>query len=91
MVPPKKTGSSHLNGGFFVLPVWGTYIWRGLYMEGIIFWNFTVFITAAADGFTLVKYVRIIAARRDYTYLLNSQMAGMKSMLAFLRISSVVC
>ena len=25
------------NGGFFALPVWGTYIWRGLYMEGFIF------------------------------------------------------
>ena len=26
-----------LNGGFFALPVWGAYIWRGLYMEGLIF------------------------------------------------------
>ena len=25
------------NGGFFALPVWSTYIWRGLYMEGLIF------------------------------------------------------
>ena len=25
------------NGGFFVLPVWGAFIWRGLYMEGLIF------------------------------------------------------
>ena len=25
------------NGGFFALPVWGTYIWRGLYMEGLTF------------------------------------------------------
>ena len=25
------------NGGFFALPVLGAYIWRGLYMEGIIF------------------------------------------------------
>ena len=25
------------NGGFFALPVWGAYIWRGLYMEGRIF------------------------------------------------------
>ena len=24
------------NGRFFALPVWGTYIWRGLYMEGLI-------------------------------------------------------
>ena len=25
------------NGGFFALEVWGAYIWRGLYMEGLIF------------------------------------------------------
>ena len=25
------------NGGFFALPVWGAYIWRGLYMEGLLF------------------------------------------------------
>ena len=25
------------NGGFFALRVWGAYIWRGLYMEGLIF------------------------------------------------------
>ena len=25
------------NGRFFVLPVWGAYIWRSLYMEGLIF------------------------------------------------------
>ena len=25
------------NGGFFALPVWGAYFWRGVYMEGLIF------------------------------------------------------
>ena len=25
------------NGGFFALRVWGAYIWRGVYMEGLIF------------------------------------------------------
>ena len=25
------------NGGFFALPAWGAYIWRGLYIEGLIF------------------------------------------------------
>ena len=25
------------NGRFFALPVWGAYIWRGLYMERLIF------------------------------------------------------
>ena len=24
------------NGGFFALPVWGAYIWRSLYMVGLI-------------------------------------------------------
>ena len=37
--PP--AGGSYLEGrfygGFFALPVWGAYIWRGLYMEGLIF------------------------------------------------------
>ena len=26
-----------LTEGFFALPVWGASIWRGLYMEGLIF------------------------------------------------------
>ena len=30
------------NGGFFALPFWGAYIWRGLYIEGAYFRNFTV-------------------------------------------------
>ena len=25
------------NGGFFALLVWGAYIWRGLYIEGLMF------------------------------------------------------
>ena len=25
------------NGGYSALPVWGAYIWRGSYMEGLIF------------------------------------------------------
>ena len=37
----KPPGSLYLegrfNGGFFALPVLGAYIWRGLYMEGLIF------------------------------------------------------
>ena len=39
--PPPGGGGLYLegrfNGGFFVLRVWGAYIWRGLYMEGLIF------------------------------------------------------
>ena len=34
-------GGLHLegqfNGGFFALRVWGPYIWRNIYMEGLIF------------------------------------------------------
>ena len=30
------------NGGFFALPDWGAYIWRGLYRGGAYFRNFTV-------------------------------------------------
>ena len=26
-----------LTEGFFALPLWGAYIWSGLYMEGLIF------------------------------------------------------
>ena len=28
---------SRFNGGVFALPVWGAYIWRSLYTEGLIF------------------------------------------------------
>ena len=35
--PPGGGGGLYLeerfNGGFFVLPVWGAYIWRGLFLE----------------------------------------------------------
>ena len=30
-------GGGRFNGGIFVLPVWGDYTLRGLYMEGLIF------------------------------------------------------
>ena len=33
---------SPIFGGFFALPVWGAYIWGGLYMEGAYFRNFTL-------------------------------------------------
>ena len=40
--PPGGGGAyiwrSDLTEGFFALPVWGAYIWRGLYMERLIFW-----------------------------------------------------
>ena len=38
--PPGGGGlylEGRFNGGFFALPDWGAYIWRGLYMEGLIF------------------------------------------------------
>ena len=56
----KPLGGLYLEGrfnrGFFALPVWGAYIWRGLYLEGLIhggayFRNFTVF-----QCFTCIKW-----------------------------------
>ena len=46
-----------LNRGFFALPVWGAYIWRSLYMEGLIhggayFRNFTVYSQTAKTVFS---------------------------------------
>ena len=38
---PRAGGDLYLeerfNGGFFALPAWRAYIWRGLYMDGLIF------------------------------------------------------
>ena len=33
------------NGGFFELRAWGAYIWRGLYMEGLIFGILRMFLS----------------------------------------------
>ena len=30
-------GGGQFNGGFFALRLWGAYIWRGSYVEGLIF------------------------------------------------------
>ena len=35
--PRRAYMEGRFKGGFFALPVWGAYIWRGLYMEGLIF------------------------------------------------------
>ena len=54
------------NGGLFVLRVWGAYIWRGLYMQGLIYgilryitfdalnYSWIVFLVAAG-GITYVR------------------------------------
>ena len=41
------------NGGFFALPIWGAYIWRGLYMEGLIFGILQYVLTAIFFNFYL--------------------------------------
>ena len=42
--PRPPGGGDYLEGpfkeGFFVIPVWGAYIWRGLYTEGLFFSEF---------------------------------------------------
>ena len=35
--------------GFFALPVWEAYIWRGLYTEGLIFEIFRIFKAAVTS------------------------------------------
>ena len=41
--PPPRGGGLYLggrfNGRFFAVRIWGAYIWRGLYLEGLIFGN----------------------------------------------------
>ena len=49
--------------GFFALRVWGAYIWRGLYMEGLIhggayFQNFTVSSSSIAARTHLYTWVK---------------------------------
>ena len=34
---PRTVPGGRFNRGFFALPVWASYIWRGFYMEGLIF------------------------------------------------------
>ena len=41
------------NGGFFALRVWGAYMWRGLYMEGLIFGILRYFLTSTGKLFIL--------------------------------------
>ena len=43
------------NRGFFASRVWGAYIWRGLYMEGLIFGIFYGNLKTIAFFFTLFK------------------------------------
>ena len=43
------------NERFFALQVWGAYIWRGLYMEGLIFGIFYGNLNTIAFFFTLFK------------------------------------
>ena len=41
-----------LNRGFFALPVWGAYIWRGFIHGGAYFRNFTVYSQTAKTVFS---------------------------------------
>ena len=47
------TLDGRFNGGFFALRVLGAYIWRGLYMEWLIFGIFR-YITIIAHSFALL-------------------------------------
>ena len=53
------------NGGFFALRVWGAYIWRGLYMEGLIFgilrYTKSTYYNINSLGYLFVMFTTIIA------------------------------
>ena len=48
------------NRDFFALLDWGSYIWRGLYMEGLIFailWYIVVYIKSLNAAWTTINFV----------------------------------
>ena len=52
------------NGGFLALGVWGAYIWRGLFMEALIFgilryFNCKAGTTEQRGTFNVAKYIRL--------------------------------
>ena len=53
------------NEGFFALRVWGAYIWRGLYMEGLIFgilrYTKSTYYNINSLGYLFVMFTTIIA------------------------------
>ena len=57
------------NGGFFALRFWGAYIWRGWYMEGRIFRNFTILhnILLPCTAFVKPTFVSYPLAKRLIT------------------------
>ena len=58
------------NGGFFALPVWGAYIWRGLYMEGLIFGILRYMGSAIRKrGFIMISNFVIVSI--NYTEMLS--------------------
>ena len=51
------------NEGFFALPAWGAYIWRGLYMEVLIFGILGYLLKNRTDHLNSYQ-VKVIYARR---------------------------
>ena len=52
-----------VNGGFFALPAWGAYIWRGLYKEGLFseFYGITLHITLQRSiNFNVNNFISIL-------------------------------
>ena len=53
------------NGGFFALRAWGAYIWRGLYMEGLILgilrYTKSTYYNINSLGYLFVMFTTIIA------------------------------
>ena len=56
-IPGGLIFGGRFSGGFFAFSVWTTYIWRGLYMEGIIFGIYGIILVPIFErhGLTYLK------------------------------------
>ena len=65
------------NGGFFELQFWGAYIWKGLYMEGLIFGILRYFQTEGGcvpvSFFYVINNMRVAESERRHLNLKNPQ------------------
>ena len=64
-------GGGGFNGGFFALRFWGAYIWRGLYMGGLIF--------------GILQYVKIVLLFLLITFEVNEFLAVILSIQIFVQ------
>ena len=63
------------NGGFFALPLWGAYLWRGLYTEGHIFgilrYSFNLYIIIIMKNKLLGPKINVLLNRIQKSTISN--------------------